>query len=576
MKLNSVVRKDIVMKILKKITLVFIIFFIFNIYNVYAESLPTKFDLRDHIKIEVRNQQETNMCWAFTATSLLSTHLAYTENEYYTFSPRHMEYVMSTNSLIGKENKYAYEGKGLREGGNTDIIKQYFIQGTGPVLEKNMPFINNEDPINESDLPLDITYKQVAEVAHILPMYKEWSNGELVYKDYAQNVMSNDKVIEYRNDVKEAIKEYGGVYATIAYDPNGFNNGNGSFNTKGENDNWHTILLIGWDDTYSKNNFKENVRPTTDGAYIALNSWGNETGDNGFIYVSYEDYSLDLISKTYIKDVDDVDFDNVYSNEDLNIAKANNETLTELSIMVDAKITGNTRGSLKIDGEYVLKDFLINDCLENYEIRTPVKLNSNSKVELEINVDDKYKQYFHPYYYTVTDKSQFETSKLNNNIIDMNKSSKEIYLYTRHNTTDNGKTVKVEILKNGKDYTSKFNVSGNEIKNNQTSISITPRAVENGDYELKLTYGDKEISNTIRVINSTYIDVEGNTNSSKGDISLDGRISVTDVSQLKLAIVNLKELTKEQKERADMNSDGKISVVDLSILKGVLVNLITL
>lgn len=563
------------MKILKKISLVFIIYFILNIYSVYAEDLPQKFDLRDHIKIEVRNQQETNICWAFTATSLLSTHLAYTENEYYTFSPRHMEYVMSNNSLIGKENKYSSENKGLEEGGNVDIIKQYFAQGTGPILEKNMPFENNSNPINEEDLPLDLTYKQVAEASHILPMYKEWNNGELIYKDYAQNVMSKDKVTEYRNDVKEAIKEYGGVYATIAYDVNSFNNSNGSFNTKTGNNNWHTILLIGWDDTYSKNNFKENVRPSTDGAYIALNSWGNETGDNGYIYVSYEDYSVDLISKMYIKDVDDVDYDNVYSSEDLNIAKNNNETLTELSITVDAKITGSVRGNLKVNGEYVLENFLINDCIENYEIRTPVKLNSNSKIELEIKVDDKYKEYFHPYYYTVTDKSQFEVSKIKNNIIDMNSSSKEIYLYTKHNTIDNGKTVKVEILKNGKDYTSNFNISGNDIKNNQTSISITPRNVMNGDYELKLTYGDKEISNKIRVINSTYIELDNN-NSLKGDVSLDGKISVTDVSQLKLAIVKIRELTEKQKEQADMNSDGKISVVDLSILKGVLVNKINL
>lgn len=564
------------MKILKKISLVFIIYFIFNIYSVYAEGLPQKFALRDHIKIEVRNQQETNICWAFTATSLLSTHLAYTENEYYTFSPRHMEYVMSNNSLIGIENKYSSENKGLEEGGNVDIIKQYFAQGTGPILERNMPFENNSNPINEEDLPLDLTYKQVAEASHILPMYKEWKNGELIYKDYAQNVMSKDKVTEYRNDVKEAIKEYGGVYATIAYDVNSFNNSNGSFNTKTENSNWHTILLIGWDDTYSKNNFKENVRPSTDGAYIALNSWGNETGDNGYIYVSYEDYSVDLISKMYIKDVDDVDYDNVYSSEDLNIAKNNNETLTELSITVDARITGSARGNLKVDGEYVLENFLINDCLENYEIRTPVKLNGNSKVELEINVDDKYKKCFHPYYYTVTDKSQFEVSKIKNNIIDMNNSSKEIYLYTKHNTIDNGKTVKVEIVKNGKDYTSNFNISGNDIKNNQTSISITPRNIMNGDYELKLTYGDKEISNQIRVINSTYIEIDNNSNSLKGDVSLDGKISVTDVSQLKLAIVKIRELTAEQKKYADMNSDGKISVVDLSILKGVLVNKISL
>ena len=57
----------------------------------------------------------------------------------------------------------------------------------------------------------------------------------------------------------------------------------------------------------------------------------------------------------------------------------------------------------------------------------------------------------------------------------------------------------------------------------------------------------------------------------KGDISLDGKVSVTDLSQLKSHIISLSNLEGEQEKRCDINLDGKVSILDLSILKMILV-----
>ena len=267
---------------------------ILNVCNsIYAEDLPSKFDLRDYISIEVRNQKDTNTCWAFSITSLLSTHLAYIHDEVCSFSPRHMEYTMSEDAIIGKENRYAYKYKKLGIGGNENVVKQYLAQGTGPVLEEAMPFENNSNPINEADLEVGPAYKQVTEASHILPMYKEWVNGSLVYWDYNKVQISSEDVKIYQDNVKSAIKTYGGVEATISFDEKGFNRKKGSFNTKTATSYWHSILLIGWDDNYSKENFNEKYKPANDGAYIAVNSWGRSSGDNGFMYISYEDISID-------------------------------------------------------------------------------------------------------------------------------------------------------------------------------------------------------------------------------------------------------------------------------------------
>ena len=67
----------------------------------------------------------------------------------------------------------------------------------------------------------------------------------------------------------------------------------------------HAIAIIGWDDTYSKENFgKVNENgdrvegtPVHDGAYIALNSygkdWSGSDAKNGVYYISYDEYGIE-------------------------------------------------------------------------------------------------------------------------------------------------------------------------------------------------------------------------------------------------------------------------------------------
>ena len=44
-----------------------------------ANELPEKYDLRDDITIQVKNQQNTNQCWAFSTTSIFETTIAKTK-----------------------------------------------------------------------------------------------------------------------------------------------------------------------------------------------------------------------------------------------------------------------------------------------------------------------------------------------------------------------------------------------------------------------------------------------------------------------------------------------------------------
>lgn len=70
----------------------------------------------------------------------------------------------------------------------------------------------------------------------------------------------------------------------------------------------HAVTIIGWDDNYSKENFVSGtgIKPKNNGAYIALNSWGEEHNSEGYYYISYEDQyvetALSGIVSTNIED----------------------------------------------------------------------------------------------------------------------------------------------------------------------------------------------------------------------------------------------------------------------------------
>lgn len=243
------------------------------------EEIPEKFDLRDKIKIPVRNQKEYGLCWDFASLKSLETYLALNGYGDFDLSELHVDYLESEEFGNSRE---------LHDGGNFVDFQEYIANNYGPVLESEVPY-NAEYKVDEYEYLLNLEKKVFVNETMCFPNLNKDSNSE----DY-----NPDDVDSYRKKVKEHIMKNGSLYCSIASPDNGsqyFNSDylaeyyNGDWNALSESRGMHSVSIIGWDDNFPREYFNENMRPEHNGAYIAINSWGEAWGKKGIFYISYED-----------------------------------------------------------------------------------------------------------------------------------------------------------------------------------------------------------------------------------------------------------------------------------------------
>ena len=237
-------------------------------------TADTKYSLKDVIpdNIVVKNQQTTNACWTFASLGMLESTLALMNYKnginpiVYDFSERHMEYATSDTFKDGT-NKNGFHRK-VDSGGNSNTFEAYLTNGTGAISEKEMPFENNIDLIELSKIQNVNVITQLNDAINF-PTYKATEDKTQIKQQMKQQM-------------KQHINDYGGIYAQIygasLYNNECYNNKTGALycddDTKYQIN--HSVLIVGWDDNYSKDNFIESKKPQNNGAWIIKNSWGTE------------------------------------------------------------------------------------------------------------------------------------------------------------------------------------------------------------------------------------------------------------------------------------------------------------
>uniref|UniRef100_UPI00388FDAC1 C1 family peptidase n=1 Tax=Methanobrevibacter sp. TaxID=66852 RepID=UPI00388FDAC1 len=227
--------------------------------NIDLTTLPARFDLREIGWITpVRDQGNMGSCWSFGGVAAFESALLKNTGRSYDISENNMQDSMLVFSRYGSDEI---------ESGNEMIAAAYFLSWLGAFPQ-------------EYDI-----YDELGKLSPVIH-----TNQTIHLQDF---VLIDDRNISIPGDpaLKKAILKYGAL--TVLYDgeqePEAYNPTTGAFYHLTGPTN-HAVALAGWDDNYPKENFA--TIPDGDGAWIIKNSWGTQSGDGGYMYVSYYDGTL--------------------------------------------------------------------------------------------------------------------------------------------------------------------------------------------------------------------------------------------------------------------------------------------
>jgi C1A family cysteine protease len=217
-------------------------------------AVPDSYDLRALGKLSpVQDQGQHGTCWAFAALGSL-------ESASLPSDPG----VFSEDNLVLNAgfDPDPYEG-----GGNSLMASADLARWAGPVS-------TTEDAYGDSSTPTGLTAEK-----HV---------QDVLYLPSRSGPLDNDVI-------KQSLMSYGAVYTTL-YADNGmcgsttspaYAAATASYCYSGSAAPNHAVDIVGWDDSYSRDNFS--TKPQGNGAFIVRNSWGTRWGKAGYFYVSYYD-----------------------------------------------------------------------------------------------------------------------------------------------------------------------------------------------------------------------------------------------------------------------------------------------
>lgn len=283
-------------------------------------ELPDSYDSRTKGYVtSVKNQNPWGTCWAFAACAAMESyalaHGLVDNKENVDFSEYALVYLTFKDDLYQNQTGDSTVTNdldvGFNAGGNDEYAFKTLSKWAGIYNEGSINYYQNGNLYNDG----------ASNPNGALPAF-DVSNAECDFVFVGQKYIN----MKDREQVKAAIMENGAVtgsyYSDDAYSKNGASGQVGLYNYNYEKENTnHAITIVGWDDAIDRNLFamvdgKGTTHvPSKNGAWLVKNSWGEWSGDGGYIWISYEDISINLTDAVVYEVAPKSLYDNIYQHD---------------------------------------------------------------------------------------------------------------------------------------------------------------------------------------------------------------------------------------------------------------------
>ncbi len=214
---------------------------------------PSSYDLRTLGKSSpVRDQGYAGTCWAFASYGSMEGCMRPSDT--------------TDLSEMNMANRHGFDVP-KDWGGNRDMATAFLARWDGPVMESDDPYLDT---------------RQVS--PNTFPQYGHMQDA--IWLPPRSSSTDNDIV-------KHCILTYGPVAGDFFYNPDNYTSSTSSIYSDAVNEGNHAVTFVGWDDNYSRTNFKAaSGMPPGDGAFLFRNSWSDDWGQAGYAWISYYDRNL--------------------------------------------------------------------------------------------------------------------------------------------------------------------------------------------------------------------------------------------------------------------------------------------
>lgn len=254
------------------------------------DNLPSAYDSRDYgLVTPVKDQGNSGSCWAFGITNALESDAI--SKGYYTaetadFSEAHLTWF--TYSVINDENN-----PNNGEGGNISATSPYSYGGNW--LRATSTLSQGIGIANESDFPF-----------HPYSISEMGNYGEENRYNHSSGLIIDNVVcLNGSSDIKQWLMEHGSCTTAIYYKNTYYNSYYGAYYCPSSSSTNHLVSVVGWDDNYIASNFSANAQPTSNGAWLIKDSWGEDSRKNGYFWLSYEDATVSEFTGFEVRPADD-------------------------------------------------------------------------------------------------------------------------------------------------------------------------------------------------------------------------------------------------------------------------------